>query len=133
MRALADCSSPTQFPGECRTAKQAAPFVNQAFRDFGIVTAGEKAALLSLMLFESGGFEFDINHSLNTPVQWTRNLMTFPFILQYALDTPSVAAQAQALVGATAVDAVAPDTRNAVRALVLPDPLSVASAMWFYT
>jgi hypothetical protein len=60
--------------------------------------------------------------------------MTFPFILQYALDTPSVAAQAQALVGANAANpgAVAPDTQNAVRALVLSDPLSFASGMWFY-
>ncbi|KAJ7467086.1 hypothetical protein FB451DRAFT_404902 [Mycena latifolia] len=127
--ALADCSAETQFPSECRTAEQAAPFVNQAFRDFGIVTNGEKAALLSLMLFESGGFAFDINHSLNTPGQGTRNLMTFPFILQYALDTPSVAAQAQAL---AAGGTTSPDTQNAIRALVLPDPLSFASAMWFY-
>ncbi|KAJ7140497.1 hypothetical protein C8R43DRAFT_928463 [Mycena crocata] len=133
MGALADCSSATQFPSECRTAEQAAPFVNQAFRDFGIVTNGEKAALLSLMLFESGGFKFDINHSLNTPGQGTRNLMTFPFILEYALDTPSVAAQAQALAGGNAAAAVPPDTQNAIRQLVLSDPLSFASAMWFYT
>ncbi|KAJ6538830.1 hypothetical protein DFH09DRAFT_1323496 [Mycena vulgaris] len=130
MGALPDCSTATQFPSECRTADQAAPFVNQAFRDFGLVTNGEKAALLSLMLFESGGFAFDINHSLNTPGQGTRNLMNFPFILQYALDTPSVAAQAQSL---AAAGTTSPDTQNAIRALVLPDPLSFASAMWFYT
>jgi hypothetical protein len=67
MGALADCSSATQFPAECRTAEQAAPFVNQAFRDFGLVTDGEKAALLSLMLFESGGFKFDINQFVPIP------------------------------------------------------------------
>ncbi|KAJ6594518.1 hypothetical protein B0H19DRAFT_919745 [Mycena capillaripes] len=135
MGALADCSAETKFPSECRTAEQAAPFVNQAFRDYNIVSNGEKAALLSLMLFESGGFAFDINHSLNTPGQGTRNEMTFPFILQYALDTPSTSAQAQALAGANVNNAAAipPDTQNAIRALVLTDPLSFASAMWFYT
>ncbi|KAJ6625389.1 hypothetical protein B0H10DRAFT_1783248 [Mycena sp. CBHHK59/15] len=134
MGALADCSSATQFPDECRTAEQAVPFVNQAFKDFNIVTDGEKAALLSLMLFESGGFAFDINHSLNTPGQGTRNLMTFPFILQYALETPSVADQAKALAGANlqSPSAIPPDTQNAIRALVLGDNLSFASAMWFY-
>jgi hypothetical protein len=61
--------------------------------------------------------------------------MTFPFVLHYALDTPSVAAQAQALAGANVGNpaAVPADTENAIRALVLSDPLSFASAMWFYT
>ncbi|KAJ7782470.1 hypothetical protein DFH07DRAFT_1010785 [Mycena maculata] len=134
MGALANCSAETQFPAECRTAAQAAPFVNQGFNKYNITTVGEKAALLSLMLFESGGFAFDINHSLNTPGQGTRAELTFPFILEYALDTPSVAAQARALAGANATDpaAVPADTENAIRALVLPDALSFASAMWFY-
>ncbi|KAJ7680958.1 hypothetical protein DFH06DRAFT_1164631 [Mycena polygramma] len=61
--------------------------------------------------------------------------MIFPFILQYALDTPSVAAQAQALAGANVNNpaAIPADTENAIRALVLTDQLSFASAMWFYT
>ncbi|KAF7357879.1 hypothetical protein MVEN_00834100 [Mycena venus] len=131
MGALANCSN-LQFPDECRIAKQAAPFINQAFCDYNIVTTGEKAALLSLMLFESGGFEYNINHFPGTPGQGTRNEMTFPFIFQYALDTPSIAAQARALAGTNDVDDIPADTRNAIRALVLPDRLSFASAMWFY-
>ncbi|KAJ7162171.1 hypothetical protein C8R46DRAFT_1103752 [Mycena filopes] len=132
--AVANCSA-AQFPPECRTAEQAAPLVNQAFKTYKIVTDGEKAALLSLMIFETNNFEFDINHSLNTPGQGTRNLMTFPFILQYALDTPSVAVQAQRLVGANDDPSTIPaDTQNEIRALVLqPDILSFSSAMWFYT
>ncbi|KAJ6507335.1 hypothetical protein C8R47DRAFT_966835 [Mycena vitilis] len=112
MGALADCSAETQFPSECRTAAQAAPFVNQAFRDFNIVTNGEKAALL--MLFESGGLAFDINHTRWTPRAWP---------------------QAQALAGVNVNNpaAIPADTENAIRALVLTDQLSFASAMWFYT
>ncbi|KAJ7879540.1 hypothetical protein B0H14DRAFT_2436161 [Mycena olivaceomarginata] len=135
MGALPNCSTATQFPDECRTAKQAAPFINQAFCDYNISSNGERAALLSLILFESGGFEYNMNHfpAPGRPGQGTRNMMMFPFIFQYALDTPSVALQAQALAGTNDVNDIPSDTQNAIRALVLPDHLSFASAMWFYT
>lgn len=57
----ASCSASSQFPAECRTAAQAVPFINQAFSDYNVTTVGERAALLSLMLFETGGFKFDTN------------------------------------------------------------------------
>jgi LysM repeat protein len=119
----------------CRTADQAAPLINQAFAKFGIDSKGEKAALLSLMAFETGGFVFDTNQFPGRPGQGTRNMMLFPFILKYALETPEVAPKvAQVAPGLTASsnpDTVAPDTMNAVRALVLQDDLSFASASWF--
>jgi len=119
----------------CRTADQSAPLINQSFAKFGIDSKGEKAALLSLMAFETGGFVFDINKFPGRPGQGTRNLMFFPFILKYALETPDVAPQvSQIAPGLTAdsnTDAVAPDTMNAIRALVLRDDLSFASAAWF--
>ena len=57
----AACNQSAAFASECRTAEQAAPFVNAGFQEFGINTVGEQAALLSLMLFETGGFKFDRN------------------------------------------------------------------------
>ena len=59
--------------------------------------------------------------------------MTFPFILQYALDTPDVADKALQLAGGTDPNnvAITNDTKNAIRELVLGDDLSFASAMWF--
>jgi len=128
------CNPSSQFPDECRTAAQAAPFINQAFSDYNITSLGEKVALLSLMLFETSGFEFDTNHFPGTPGQGTRNMMSFTFVLEYALDTPAVASQASALVGGGPSNpAITADTQNAVRSLVLSDELSFASAMWFYT
>ncbi|KAJ8516215.1 hypothetical protein ONZ45_g6451 [Pleurotus djamor] len=130
---MATCDPAIDFPEECRTAEQSAPFVNQGFADFNITTKGEKAAILSLMLFESGNFKFDINHFPGRAGQGTRNLMTFPFIHQYAVDTPSTSAQALSF-GITDPEdpAISNATKNAVRELVLPDPLSFASGMWFY-
>jgi len=84
------------------------------------------------MVFETGDFKFERNHfpAPGRPGQGTRDLMEFPFILAYALDTPSTAANATALVGTNATPSN--DTMNAVLALVLPDDLSFASAAWFY-
>ncbi|KAF4604440.1 hypothetical protein EYR40_001620 [Pleurotus pulmonarius] len=129
------CNISAPFTDECRTAEQAAPFINKAFDDYAISSVGEKAAILSLMLFETGDFKFDRNHfpAPGRPGQGTRNLMTFPFVHQYALDTPSTHSRALALAGPNATDpSITNDTMNAVRDLVLGDELSFASAMWFY-
>ncbi|KAF9491584.1 hypothetical protein BDN71DRAFT_1398133 [Pleurotus eryngii] len=129
------CNISAPFTDECRTAEQAAPFINKAFNDYAIASVGEKAAILSLMLFETGDFKFDRNHfpAPGRPGQGTRNLMTFPFVHQYALDTPSTHSRALALAGTNANDpSITNDTMNAVRDLVLGDELSFASAMWFY-
>jgi hypothetical protein len=62
----AACNQSAQFADECRTAEQSAPFVNAGFQQFGINTVGEQAALLSLMLFETGGFKFDRNQCVTS-------------------------------------------------------------------
>ncbi|KAK7043166.1 hypothetical protein VNI00_008520 [Paramarasmius palmivorus] len=122
-----------QFPEECRDASQALPFVNKAFSDYNITTIGEKAALLSLMAFESGNFEFNINHFPGRAGQGTRNMMMFNFIHQYAVDTPSTSQQALELAGPDPNSpSITNATMNAVRELVLGDELSFASAAWFY-
>ncbi|TDL26004.1 hypothetical protein BD410DRAFT_560618 [Rickenella mellea] len=129
----ATCAAGGQFADECRTADQVVPLLNDAFNEFGIATVGERAAIASLMSFETGDFKFDRNHfpPPGKPGQGTRNLMTFPFIMKYAQNTTATAAKADALSPnpATADDA----TKNAVLALMLPDDLSFASASWFYT
>ncbi|KAJ3989487.1 hypothetical protein F5890DRAFT_1185923 [Lentinula detonsa] len=106
---------------ECRTAAQALPFVNKGFSDYNITSVGEKAALLSLMSFESGGFQFNINHFPGNPGQGTRNLMEFPA-------GPTSYASLSSL-----PNTLSNQTKNAIRAVVLGDGLSFASAMWFYT
>jgi hypothetical protein len=109
--------------------------INQSFAKFGVNSKGEQAALLSLMAFETGGFVFDTNQFPGRAGQGTRNLMLFPFIVKYALETPEVAGQVDQIVpGLTATsptENVPADKMNAVRALVLEDSLSFASAAWF--
>ncbi|KAJ3996794.1 hypothetical protein F5050DRAFT_1570794 [Lentinula boryana] len=109
---------------ECRTAAQALPFVNKGFSDYNITSVGEKAALLSLMSFESGGFQFNINHFPGNPGQGTRNLMEFPAKHKGLTSYASLSSLPNTLSN---------QTKNAIRAVVLGDGLSFASAMWFYT
>ncbi|KAF5381128.1 hypothetical protein D9757_009421 [Collybiopsis confluens] len=131
------CSLTSSFLDECRTAAQALPFVNKGFSDYNITSLGEKAAMLSLMAFESGGFQFNVNHFPGRPGQGTRNLMEFPSIYQYALSQPFLSHQTLALVPNHTVSnsyaALSNSTKNAILSLVLSDNLSFASAMWFYT
>jgi len=131
VQAAPDTQSCDGATAECATAAQAAPQLNAAHAQFGINTKGEIAALVGLQLFESGSFKFNTNQGGN-PGQGTRNLMNFPFMLQYALDTPSTKDAALGLVPSGKPDGVAPDVQNQVRALMLPPVTDFASAAWFY-
>ncbi|KAI5276192.1 hypothetical protein E4T47_00948 [Aureobasidium subglaciale] len=72
------------FPSECATATDAAPWVNMAYHTFDIHAFGTQAALLSLMLYESGSFKYDINHYPGVPGQGTRDMQSPAFNLKYA-------------------------------------------------
>lgn len=117
----------------CRTADQAAPFITQSFQQFNFSTVGEQAAIFSLMAYESGHFKFDTNQA-GTPGQGTRNMMMFNFILPYALEfNPDGvnAVQSGLTSSSTPADVPSDDQKNAIRATVLGDDLSFASAAWF--
>lgn len=127
----ASCASEVKA---CRTATQIAPLVNKSFAKFGFITPGEQAALFSLMAFESGNFAFDVNAFPGRPGQGTRNMMMFDFILPYALQfnrTAVLAIRPDLTSQSTAADVPNDDEKNAIRATVLSDDLSFASAAWF--
>jgi len=117
----------------CRTADQAAPFLNDSFQKYGFKTVGEQAAIFSLMAFESYYFLYDVNLS-GTPGQGTRAMMMFNYVLPYALQTNATAVhQIQpSLTSSSTADAVPnSDDRNAIRATVLGDELSFGAGAWF--
>ena len=109
-----------QFPDECRTADQAAPFIIQGFDKYGVRTYGEIAAIVSLMGVESDDLKFKHNISPGRPGQGTVNMQMVNFNTLYATD----------LFGAAKVAGLAP---NDVLALVTPDQYNFASAAWFYS
>ena len=122
------------FPSECATAAQAAPYLITAMSSYGVVSPPEIAALLSLIAFETGDFKYNINHYPGRAGQGTRNMQMPDFNLQYALSIPALVGQVQAITSATTSTAgLSDDQLNAIRALVLPDEYTWASAAWFYT
>lgn len=72
------------YPSECATAAQGAPYSSAGFQNFGIDSFGAQAALLSLMLYESGSFKYNINHYPGVPGQGTRNMQSPAYNLKYA-------------------------------------------------
>jgi hypothetical protein len=104
-----------QFPDECRTAEQAAPFISKACAD---LSTGECAATIALMGLESVEMKFKHNVSPGRPGQGTANMMMAEFTLQYATD----------LFGADQVNGKSPDE---VLAMVTVDEHNFASAAWF--
>ncbi|KAI9764780.1 MAG: hypothetical protein M1840_008049 [Geoglossum simile] len=131
-RATASCDG-AKFPAECATADQAAPFISAAFGKFNIATSTEKAALIALIMSESGQFKSNFRHDVAG--QGTRNMQMFRFNLEYALSFPELVPQVNAIRGGegTPISAISPDGQNAIRDLVLPNRYSFGSAMWFYT
>ena len=49
------------IPVQCRTAEQALPHIAASFQKYGITSAGEQAALLGIMAFETGDFKYNVN------------------------------------------------------------------------
>ncbi|KAL8952957.1 MAG: hypothetical protein Q9222_001176 [Ikaeria aurantiellina] len=86
------CANAT-FPKECKTASEAAPFINHSFATYGITTAGEAAAVVAIMAFESGDFKYNINHFPGRPGQGTRNMQSpaLNLLVRAGLKTGSLA------------------------------------------
>ena len=108
------------FASECVTASQAVEPLVSSFNQYGITTAGEQAALLSWMAFESGDFKYNKNHYPGTPGQGTRCMLSPTFVKQYVSSIPALSNKT-----ASATDPAA------VLQLVEPDEFSFGSAAWF--
>ncbi|KAI4843793.1 hypothetical protein E4T44_06553 [Aureobasidium sp. EXF-8845] len=124
----ASCTE-AQYPVECATATEASPWVNLAFHTFGIHEFGTQAALLSLMLYESGSFEYNINHYPGVPGQGTRNMQSPAFNLKYAQWL--AANMTGSGISSQEVDEAEKEGSVRVLALVNGDRWSFASASWF--
>jgi hypothetical protein len=141
-----------QFPDECRTADQAAPFIAKACES---LSTAECAATVALMGLESVDMKFKHNVSPGRPGQGTANMMMPNVSLSSSSPFPSsppfypppqsfpasrwecltniaqfVSEYATDLFGAAKVAGKSP---NDVLALVTPDEYNFGSAAWFLT
>ena len=120
-------------PDECRTAEQAAKYLVPGLAEYGIVDKYEIAAVLSLIAFESVDFKFNTNQSPGRPGQGTRSMMMIDSILEYAKSIKELKPKVLEIAPeGTSAESLNDEQKNKVRALVLPDEYSFASAAWFY-
>lgn len=121
----ASCDGSGQYASECADATRAAPAICASFSKYQITTPGEQAALIALMLYETGGFKYSIHHFPGpNPGQGTRNMQSGAFNLKYA----------SSLLDAATVDKANASGPDAVLALVnSDDEKSFGSAAWFLT
>lgn len=124
------CASATKYTNECRTASEAAQPILCSFNRYQITNVNEKAALISLMLYESGEFKYNWGHFMNgqdqhVPGKGTRNMQSASYNEEYA----------RTLFSADEVDKAKATTNgaDAVLQLVSGDEYSFASAAWFLT
>jgi hypothetical protein len=116
------------FPSECAPASVAAPNIAQSFSLFNIDSFSAQAALVAIMLFESGDFKYKINHFPGVAGQGTRNMQSPAFNSKYA--DWIVANEQDAGITQGSVAAVANDPA-ALLDLINTDQWSFASAAWF--
>lgn len=117
--------------GECRTAAQAAPYIGVSFTNFGITSFNTQAALVALMLYESGDLKYAQNHFPGIPGQGTRNMQSPEYNIKYA-EWLSTTCQDCGITAAQVEEAKAKGP-EAVLELVNTDEWSFGSAAWFLT
>ncbi|OJD30941.1 uncharacterized protein BKCO1_5400082 [Diplodia corticola] len=124
----ATCDASAEYGNECRTNVQAAAPILNSFSKYGIDNVNERAAVIALMLYESGQFKYNWGHFLNgadqhEPGKGTRNMQSATFNEEYARTLFSADEVDKAKASANGADAVLQ--------LVSPDKYSFASAAWF--
>ncbi|KAF4981844.1 hypothetical protein FZEAL_2423 [Fusarium zealandicum] len=115
---------------ECRTAEQAAPYIARSMYEYGVYSVKEMAAIISLMAFESGDFQYKQNAFPGRPGQGTANMQMAKFNLMYAKQIPGVKGH---LEGVDSIDGMSDDELNEILALVKPDKYNFGSGPWFLT
>jgi hypothetical protein len=113
---------------ECRTAKQAAPFLISGFQEHGIYNVKEMAAVLALMAFESVGFQYKRNKSPGRPGQGTANMQMASYNLLYAKSIPALSGGFE---GITSVEGLSDNVLNDMLDKVTVDKYNFGSGAWF--
>ncbi|KAJ2495548.1 hypothetical protein GGH96_006355, partial [Coemansia sp. RSA 1972] len=117
--------------GECALNSEVLVSINQAIRQYGVSARGEIVATLAWMLFESGNWQYNINHFPGNIGQGTRTMMTWEYVAEYA-QTLHPDAYAKVL-GSDTVSAADNTTKTDVIDLVLNNNDSFGSGFWYLT
>ncbi|KAJ8061661.1 hypothetical protein OCU04_009462 [Sclerotinia nivalis] len=128
--ALTTCAG-AEFPDECATADHAARSIADAINGQEF-QAGEAAAIIALIAYETAEFKYNIHHFPHLePGQGTRNMQHANFNLQYARSIPELAADLAKITTATTADGLTDVQKNQIMDLVADDKYTWKSAGWY--
>ncbi|KAJ2849726.1 hypothetical protein IWW36_002418 [Coemansia brasiliensis] len=109
----------------CANNKRAIVALNNAAKTYGITERSEMVAIISLMAYESGSWQYNINVSPGRAGQGTKAMLMYNFIYEYAKELyPSKVQDAWE-------NTEDESTMNQVRELVLNDNDSFGSGFWY--
>lgn len=111
------------YPDECRTNIQAAPYLIAAMQQYGLNTAGQIAAVLALVGYESSDFAYKHNISPGVAGQGTSNMQSPTYNALYAASISALSSEVTAAAGNV----------TAILDLVTPDEYNFGSGPWFLT
>ncbi|KAJ2732411.1 hypothetical protein IW152_003806 [Coemansia sp. BCRC 34962] len=118
------CAS-VSTPDECATNDKALVAINKALTKYGITRHSEAVAVIALMAYESGSWQYNTNHFPGRAGQGTRAMLMFNFVESYAKSLhPEEATKALA-------GGITDASMNSVRGLVLNDNDSFGSGFWY--
>ncbi|KAJ2696551.1 hypothetical protein H4218_004535 [Coemansia sp. IMI 209128] len=124
-RAASDSCASVSTPAECATNAKALVAINKALVKYGITKRSEAVAVIALMAYESGSWQYNTNHFPGRAGQGTRAMLMFNFVESYAKSLhPEEASKALA-------GGITDASMNAVRALVLNDDDSFGAGFWY--
>jgi hypothetical protein len=129
---IAPNSENCQSGGECRTAEQAAPFIENALKKYQITHPQVQAAVIALMAFESVEFAYKHNVTPGRPGQGTANMQMATYNLMYANSIPAVKTKVTQA-GYTTVDTMTDDQLNEVLGWVNVDEYNFGTGPWYLT
>lgn len=132
IKEIAPNSESCQAGGECRTAEQAAPYIEKSLQKYQITHPNVQAAVISLMAFESVDFAYKHNVSPGRPGQGTANMQMATYNLMYGNCIDEVKAKITAA-GFTSVDAMTDDQLNEMLSWVTVDEYNFGSGPWYLT
>jgi hypothetical protein len=113
---------------ECRTAEEAAPYINRSFHRYGIYSPNAMASVLALIALESGEFQYKRNAFPGRPGQGTANMQMAEFNLKYAKSIEKLEPQ---VANVTTVDGQSDAELNRILDLVVVDDYNFGSGAWF--
>ena len=122
------------FPLECRTANQAAPFIEKSFATYNITTPQEMAALVSLMAFETADFKYRKNHFPGRPGQGLRNMQMKTYNALYAssIKNASLSSSVSKVTGTNDASSLSDVQADALLDLLASnDEYDFGAAAWF--